>query len=115
MKVDHVPLRGCAHQRAAHVTELAAIGAGVHDGGSADGAGNTAGELEARQSSSERSLGNLGIGGAGFNRHAGTFHGDTRKSLGESHDDLGHAGISYKQVAAQAQQTHRLARFMTSG
>ena len=53
-----MPLRGCAHQRAAHVTELAAIGAGVHDGGSADGAGNTAGELVARQSSSERSLGN---------------------------------------------------------
>ena len=115
MKVHDTPLRRGAHERAAHVSELASIGSGVHDGGAADGTRDSAGELIARQTGSTCGLGHLSIRRTGLHRHAGAFHNDARKALGEAHDHFRQARIGHKQVAAQTQQAHRLASAMARG
>ena len=79
------------------------------------GTRDSAGELIARQTGSAYGLGDLGVRRTGLHRHTGTFHNYVRKALGKSNDNLGQTRIGHKQVAAQAQQAHRLAGAMARG
>ena len=89
------------------VLHLAVVGAGVHEDGAADAAGDAAGEFEAGQAALRGGFGDVFEEGAGAGDDARALMADLGHRAREFHDDAADALVLHEDVGAVAEDGQR--------